>query len=595
MPRWDLAVLYPALESPEFAAGFADVVDRIAALGDLFDAEGVGAGPPQPLDEALVARFDRIVVALNATLEAVAVMTAYLSGLVTTDSRDETAQARFSELHERGVSLTKLMVRWDAWVGRLDVSGLIARSPVAAAHGFALRKAQIAARHQMPAAEEALAAELGPAGGTAWSKLYDNVTSQLLVELEVDGERRRLPMSEVRNLAMSPRRDVRQRAYRAELAAWSDWATPLAAALNGVKGQTVVLSQRRGWVEPLDAALFVNNVDRSTLEAMIAAARDAFPDLRRYLKAKAAALGLPALAWWDLFAPVGEGGRSWEWDAAVAFLDDRFGAFSVRLRDLLRRAVAERWIDAGPRPGKTGGAYCMRLRDGESRILHNFTPGYDGVSTLAHELGHAYHNLNETGLAPLQRETPMTLAETASTFCETIVREAALADADRAGQRFILEQSLQGSCQIVVDIVSRFDFERAVFAKRREREVTVSELCALMERAQTETYGDGLDPATYHQFMWAAKGHYYIDNYAFYNFPYLFGLLFGLGLYARYRADPTGFQTAYDALLASTGQSDAADLAARWGIDLRDKAFWESSLDVIRADVDRFVALVGEG
>ena len=358
--------------------------------------------------------------------------------------------------------------------------------------------------------------------------------------------------------------------------------------MNGIKGQVNVLSSRRGWADPLDEAIFFARIDRVTLDALIGAAREAFPDLRRYLRAKARALGLPALAWYDLLAPVGEAGRSWRWEEATAFLLDQFGAYSDRMRGLADRAFRERWIDAGPRPGKRGGAFCMGLRGDESRILQNFAPSYDGVSTLAHELGHAYHNLNEAGLTPLQRQTPMTLAETASTFCETIVREAALAEAGPAERLFILEQSLQGSCQIVVDIVSRFDFERRVFAARRERELSIDELNGFMLEAQRGTYGDGLDEATFHPYMWAVKGHYYSADLSFYNFPYLFGLLFGQGLYARYREDPDGFRAGYDDLLASTGRADAATLDARFGLDLRAPAFWRGSLDVIRAGVARF-------
>ncbi len=595
LPRWDMTILYPGLDSPEFAAAFAALLDRIAALERLFDVEGVEAGAAPQVTDEVVARFERVIGELNATLADHETMQSYLHAFVATDSRDETAQARLSELQNAAVTLAKLDTRWTAWVGDLDLDGLIARSGVAADHAFPLRKEQVAARHLMAPAEEALAAELRVAGGIAWAKLYDNVTSRLIVEVEVDGEVRSLPMTAVRNLALSPDRAVRTRAYQAEVGAWEATATPLAAALNGIKGQATTLLARRAWHDPLDEGVFNANIDRETLDALIGAAREAFPDLRRYLRRKATVLGLQQLAWYDLFAPVGDPGRSWQWDEAVSFLEERFGAYSDRLRALMTRAAAERWIDAGPRPGKTSGAFCMFLRGDESRILQNFTPSYDGVTTLAHEMGHAYHNLNEGGLTPLQRQTPMTLAETASTFCETIVKEAVLADASRQEQLFIVEQSLQGATQIVVDIVSRFDFERSVFAKRRERELSVSEFCALMLEAQRDTYGDGIDDDLRHRYMWAAKGHYYIDGLSFYNFPYLFGLLFGLGLYARYQQDPDGFRAGYDDLLAHTGRADAATLAAGWGIDLRDVAFWRSSLDVVRADVARFEDLAGEG
>jgi oligoendopeptidase F len=227
-----------------------------------------------------------------------------------------------------------------------------------------------------------------------------------------------------------------------------------------------------------------------------------------------------------------------------------------------------------------------------SRILQNFSDGYDGVSTLAHELGHAYHNLAQAGLKPLLHSTPMSLAETASTFCETIIKEAALEDASAAEQIYILEQSLQGSGQIVVDIISRFDFERAICEQRLTRELSADEFCGLMLEAQQGTYGDGLDADARHPYMWAVKGHYYRPEQSFYNFPYLFGLLFGLGLYAEARRDPAGFPERYDALLRDTGNATASDLAERFGIDLRAPQFWRAGLDVVRADIDRLEALL---
>jgi oligoendopeptidase F len=234
----------------------------------------------------------------------------------------------------------------------------------------------------------------------------------------------------------------------------------------------------------------------------------------------------------------------------------------------------------------------MWVRRDESRVFANFKPSYYGMSTLAHELGHGYHNLCKAGRTALQRVTPMTLAETASIFCETIVREAALAQSVPAEQLAILEASLQSACQVTVDITCRFLFEEGVFARRATRELSVAELNELMLDAQRQTYGDGLDGAHLHPYMWAVKQHYYSTGRSYYNYPYMFGLLFGLGLYAQYRQDPERFRAGYDDLLASTGLADAATLAARFGADIRDGAFWTASLDMLRADIDRFEELV---
>ncbi|GIV98393.1 MAG: oligoendopeptidase F [Herpetosiphonaceae bacterium] len=589
LPRWDMMGVYPGLESPEFEAAFRSIIGSIDHLADLFDRYNVGYSEPAPVDQAGVEAFEAVTLAYNTLLDDLRTVSAYIRSFVATESQNSLAQARLSELQQHSVRLSKLSTRFTAWIGSLDVESLIERSELARSHAFRLRKTKLSASHLMSQQEEALAAELAVTGSSAWTKLHNNFTSQLLVPVELEGRRQQLPMSMVRNLAYNPDREVRRRAYEAELAAWREAAVPIAAALNSIKGETNTLSARRGWEAPLAMALFENNIDRPTLDAMMLAAREAFPDFRRYLRAKARLLGLPALAWYDLFAPVGKETRLWPFDEAAHFIVEQFGTFSAKLQEFGKRAFAERWIDAEPRAGKRDGAFCMSLRRDESRILMNYQPSFNAVRTLAHELGHAYHNLNLAARSPLQRLTPMTLAETASIFCETVVQQAALHNAGRGDQLIILETSLQSACQVVVDITSRFLFEQRVFEQRRRRELSVDEFNQLMLEAQRETYGDGLDPQALHPFMWASKPHYYSST--FYNFPYMFGLLFGLGLYARYQADPEAFKASYDELLSSTGMGEAAELAARFGIDIRTPDFWRSSLDIIRAHIDRFEVL----
>lgn len=593
LPRWDMTVVYPSLESPEFVAGFEAAVARVARLRDLFDAVGVAERAPAPLDDALVADFERVITELNTTLDEMQTLAAYCSAFVATDSRDTVAQARQSALQGHLVVLAQLGTRFTAWLGSLEVEDLIAHSPLAADHAYALRRAKEQAAHLMSPAEEDLAAELSPSGAIAWGKLYSNVSSQIMVPITRGDTIVERPITLVRNMAFSADREERRQGFVAELGAWAEHAVPIAAALNSIKGQVNTLSRRRGWATPLDQAIDSANIDRATLDAMFAAAREAFPDFRRYLHLKAQALAIPRMAFYDLFAPVGHSSRTWSFDDAAAFVVTQFGAFSQRLADLAGRAFREHWVDAEPRAGKRGGAFCMRLRRGESRVLSNFDPSYEGMSTLAHELGHAYHNLNLADRTALQRNTPMTLAETASIFCETLVKEAALQDAPHEEQIQIIEAAIQNACQVTVDIMSRFLFEQRVFEGRRDRELGVDELCDTMRQAQIETYGDGLDEGALHPYMWAAKPHYYSGGLSFYNFPYMFGLLFGLGLFARYQRDPEDFRRGYDDLLAATGLADAATLAQRFGIDIHDVAFWRASFDMIRLDIDRFAGLIG--
>jgi pepF/M3 family oligoendopeptidase len=324
---------------------------------------------------------------------------------------------------------------------------------------------------------------------------------------------------------------------------------------------------------------------------MMTAAHESFSAFRRYLQAKAKMLGLEKLAWYDMFAPVGAEGRSWEYAEASVFVKESFGTYSDKMADFAQSMYDQHRIDAEPRGGKRDGAYCMGIPPDDSLVMMNFKPAFGSVSTLAHELGHGYHNLCLKDRTVLQRSTPMTLAETASIFCETIIRQAVLqGDASDADKLSVLEASLQGCCQVVVDITSRFLFEKGVFEKRGDRELSAAEMNEIMLDAQRQTYGDGLDSEFLHPYMWAVKPHYY--STAFYNFPYMFGLLFGLGLYAIYEKDPESFKARYDDLLSSTGLADAATLAQGFGIDIRTPDFWRGSLAQIAADVDRFEALV---
>jgi oligoendopeptidase F len=285
--------------------------------------------------------------------------------------------------------------------------------------------------------------------------------------------------------------------------------------------------------------------------------------------------------------------KTYTFDEARKFILTNFGKFSPDLAAFAKRAFDNQWIDAEMRDGKRGGAFCMGLpKVKESRILLNFDGSLDTVFTLANELGHGFHNECAKNKTSLQRITPMTLAETASIMCETIVFEAAIQQASSPEEELaILETSLISDSQVIVDIYSRYLFEKEVFERRAASELSADEFGEIMENAQAATYGDGLDARYRHKFMWTWKPHYYYAGLSFYNFPYAFGLLFGIGLYAIYKERGAAFVPEYQALLASTGEGTAEDLAARFGIDLRSPEFWQNSLDVIARRIERYEAL----
>lgn len=592
LPHWDMTPFFPGLDSPEFEAAFQKAIADIDSLTGFLDANDIDRRADPAVATADVALLEELIDRFNAVYEQRRLIGSYIHAFVSTNTRDTRAQARNSEALQQWVRITPLSTRLTLWVGSLDVESAIAQSTVAADYAYLLRRMQIEATHRMSSAEESLVAELEPTGATAWGKMRSDITSQIVVPIELGGERKELPMTEVNNLARSSDRDVRRTAYEAELAAWERGTLPLAASINSVKGQAVVLARKRHWDSVLDEKVFGSRIDRETLDAMMTAARESFPNFRRYLRAKARALGLTQLAWYDLFAPMGEEEKVWTWDEAERFIVDTFGAYSTKLGDFAARSFRERWTDAEPRGGKVGGGFCMGVEGDQSRILVNFEPSFNSVSTVAHELGHAYHNFVMAAQPPLKSGVPMTLAETASIFCETIIRHAGLDGASTAEQIAILDASLGGSTQVVVDITSRFLFEQGLLEGRAKRELSIAELNALMLDAQAETYGDAIDPALRHPYMWAYKPHYYHST--FYNYPYMFGLLFGLGLYARYQESPDTFRDQYDALLEATGIADAAELGARFDIDIRTPDFWRASLDIIRADVDRFEQLISQ-
>jgi pepF/M3 family oligoendopeptidase len=594
LPRWDLTNVYPALGSPAFNGaieGFTAVLDRLDIQhGELEAAVGQA-------DAELAARLGRAVDLFNEAWLLSGTLSIYIDSFVTTDSYNKDAARRMSELEITQVRLRQSWTRFQKWLAGLGPALTRALGPAGPArgHAFILKETAEQGAFLMGSAEENLAAELSLSGANAWSKLQRTITSQIVIDFELDGEKRRLPMPALINLRSHPEESVRRRAWETEIAEWEKVREPLAACLNGIKGSAVTLNRRRGRTDCLHAPVDQARIDRSTLEALIGAMEGSLPRFHRYFGAKAERLGKKKLAWWDLFAPSGRARSRYTWDGARGLILETFGAFAPRLRSFAERAFAGNWIDAEPRDGKLGGGFCSPVPAvKESRILVNFDGSLEQVSTVAHELGHGFHNdcAYRAGRTELQQSTPMTLAETASIMCETIVNEAVYARAaDDAERLSILENALINDSQIVVDIYSRFLFEGELMERREKSELSVEEICAIMDRAQAAAYGSGLDEHFRHRYMWTWKPHYYGPGLDFYNFPYAFGLLFGTGLYALSRARGPAFVADYESLLASTGEANAADLASRFGIDIRTRAFWDSSLAIIGERIDRYCAL----
>ena len=598
LPRWDTTSLYPSLADRAVTDAQESLAAQITRLAALYDRHRVEHGEPHRPTADEVAAFDEVLAATNEVADSFRVMRAYIHAFVSTDSYDDLAQSKASELEVLGATVDQLSARFTAWVAALGADALADASASAAEHRGPLRRLEVRAAHQMAPSEEALFSDLAVTGSTAWYRLHGDVTSQLVGTVHrPDGVDEVMAMTAIRNLATNPDPALRRAGYDAELAAWPTVGVACAAAMNAIKGEANTVNARRRWVDPLDASLYANSVSRATFDAMQAAVDEALPALRRFMRVKSRLHGHDgALPWWDLVAPLPFGTAPIDFEHGSAAVIEAFATFSPALSSMARRAVDERWIDVGPRQGKRGGAFCMPFVDDRSLVLLNWTDSIDAVQTLAHELGHAYHNTQLTHRTSLQRQLPMTLAETASIFCETIMIDAALShtrtESDSAARLAILDLDLADAAQVVVDIRSRFDFESAVFARRRARTLSVDELCTLMLDAQLAAYGDGLDQTTAHRWMWAVKPHYYGSH--FYNWPYTFGSLFGLGLFARYEQDPDRFRRDYDELLSMVGMAEAEALGARFDIDITDIAFWRASLDTFVRRIDEYERLAEE-
>ena len=593
-PRWDLTNVYPSLESDEFKAAVGDYKKQVAAFEKFFKNKLRKANSKTNAKD-LASLAGKAIDQINSIQTLSATIGPFIYSYVTTNSRDKVAMKIRSEFEQASLPMNQLMTQFTAWLGEIapKLDQIVENNKSAKAHEFMLREAAEQSRYLMSDAEEALAAELSLSGGNAFRKLQGTVTSQLSVDFELDGKTEKLPMPALINLRSHPDEAVRHRAYDAENQAWETVKETLAASMNGVKGETITLNKKRGRKDAIHSSLDEARMDRKTLEVMLTAMRDSFPMFRTYFNAKAKKLGKEKLAWWDLYAPTGKTDKVYSFEEARDFVLENFGKFSPELAAFARCAFDRNWIDAEQREGKRGGAFCMEVQGvKESRILCNFDGSFDQVSTLAHELGHAFHNecAYQANKTILQQLTPMTLAETASTMCETIVTEAVLASTkDPQEELAVLEVQLINAAGIIADIYSRYLFEKEVFERREQSELSAEDFNEIMERAQRETYGDGLDERYLQKFMWTWKSHYYSSS--FYNYPYAFGLLFATGLYAIYQQRGATFVEDYKNLLASTGEETAAKLAKRFGINITKRKFWDDSLAIIGKRIDRYAEL----
>ncbi|GAA0772595.1 M3 family oligoendopeptidase [Clostridium subterminale] len=498
---------------------------------------------------------------------------------------DDILSSKISNLAESESKITK-------WIGNLkDLDKIIQGSKLLKEHNFFLKEKAKNAKYILSDKEEAIIAKVKNTGSNAWCKLKNVLTSSLMVDIELDGENKQLPLSMIRNMAYEADSTIRKRAYEAEIKSYEKIHDGMAAAINGIKGEVITLCSMRGFSSPLDKTLFNSRMDKKILDAMLDAMKESMPVFRKYLKRKGELLGHKnGLPFYDLFAPIGNVDMTYTYEDGCKCVVDNFRTFSDDLADFAKNAMEKSWIDVLPKEGKVGGAFCSRLPHvGESRVLLNYGNTFSDVVTLSHELGHGYHGYCLNNESILNAQYPMPIAETASNFCETIVKKAAIKTATKEEAFSILESEISDCTQVIVDIYSRFLFESELFKRRKESSLSVKDLNEIMINAQKEAYGDGLDPNYLHPYMWACKTHYYYADNNFYNFPYAFGQLFAKGLYAEYLKRDNSFPDQYKTLLSVTGKNSLSDVAKIMNIDITSKDFWRTSLKMIEEDINLFL------
>lgn len=582
---WDLDSILPG--GPSGSAFAAEAETLSAELDRLL-----------PAADALPARPDPAVLAdLLLTLEELSVrleqLSTFAGGHAATDATGKAAirgETRVTELWNRYGRAWVVPNARVTFGSEADFAALLARPEIAHMQGM-LEERRRLARFRLPEGEEALSTELARDGILAWGELYEVSSGALRIPFDRGNGVEALSPGQLSSVLSDDDKARRDAAQVALVAGWRTLGDTCARALTHITGTRMVLNARRK-LDPLDEPLAGAKIERSTLDAMLEAARRAQPMMRRYVALKARAMGQEKLTWADTYALLGESGGKVAYGDAQDFIVTQFGEFAPSFADFAKQALAGRWIEVEDRPNKRGGGYCADVPlSRESRIFMTWGYSLRSTSTLAHELGHAYHNHVLHDVPVAQRRVPMTLAETASTFAEALVREAALRHETVPGRRLrLLDASLTDAMAFLCNIPARFELELALYRLRAEGPLDAE----VMERETAEIFGRwfgeqvDVDPTYY-----ASKLHFYIPSLSFYNFPYTFGFLFANLVYEHFRPQGAAGAPGYARLLRRTGDEWAEPIAkGELGVDLGDPATWERALAPVRRDFDALAALV---
>lgn len=578
---WSLDVLYKGYDDPQFEADIKKLDELIAQCNTLADTLS-------HKDET--ATLKQILTTLNELEQISYQLLAYANLRQSCDTTDAQTAAYLDKITKKTSNVAKAKAKFNRYIAQIkDLDACLEKEEALQEYTYLLHSIQEDGRYLLNDDVEEVLSKMDISAGQAWETMQSYLTSTL----EVDYDGKTTTLSQIRNLAYDSDKKVRKRAYEAELAAYAKIRDAIAFSLNNIKAQVLTECELRGFASPLAMTLHQSHMKQETLDAMLSAMDDYMPVFRKYLKRKAEMLGYQnGLPWYELFAPIGKDDTKFTIETAKDYLLKHFAPFAQDMADMMEEAFADEWIDFYPRKGKVGGAFCENLPFlKQSRVLTNFDGSLGDVVTLAHELGHAYHGMMIQDHKMLNTDYSMPVAETASTFNENIIMNAAIDEAEGETKLALIETQLQDLTQIMCDIYSRFLFEKKVFEKRKEGFLFPDELEAMMLDAQKQAYGDGLDEQYLHPYMWINKSHYYSSALSFYNFPYAFGGLFARGLIVKYHEMKDAFVPKYRELLHATTVSDVEDVAKLADIDLTSKDFWISCLKTAEERVNEFLTL----
>ncbi|WP_255301227.1 M3 family oligoendopeptidase [Bacillus sp. Marseille-P3800] len=549
--------------------------------------------------DVLLAKEDLNVVDLVQAIETITPRLrqtgAFVSCLSAQNVKDKKALLLLENVQEQQVKTQKLVLRLEDELRELSDEAfreLLSNEKVAPS-AFLLEKTRSRAMDKMSSEKEELASKLAKDGYHAWGSVYNEAVGRMVIPFEEDGETKMLSAGQLHNRLGSTNREVRERASVASLNAWEEQAPLFTQSLNRLAGFRLKLYEERGWENVLKEPLELNLMTEETLTTMWDTITKNKPEFYAYMDKKAALLGVETLALHDVGAPLpleDESKNSISYEDACQLIIKHFKRFSPKMADFAEMALREGWVEAENRSGKRPGGFCTGFpMEQESRIFMTYDGSMSNVATLAHELGHAYHSwcLKDNDVQS-QKQYPMSIAETASTFAEMIVADALVDEADSEDvKKMLIENKLSRSLAFFMNIHSRFLFETRFYEERKQGMVPTERLNELMIEAQKEAYGEKV--SSYDPYFWASKLHFHITGQPFYNFPYTFGYLFSMGIYARALKSESSFEDAYIALLQDSGRMSAEALAKKHlDVDLTKPDFWQEAIDVILEDIRQF-------